>query len=79
MTFMPAWDDLRSRPSRSFTLAAAAYRTTAEAAGNQGSFAVTVPMDCPLIGRWRIVEADLWDRADLDLLEPATTSATRRS
>jgi hypothetical protein len=29
-------------------------------------------MDCQLIGRWRIVEADLWDRAHLDLVEPAT-------
>jgi hypothetical protein len=32
---------------------------------------VTAPMGCPLIGRWRIVEADLWDRAYLDLVEPA--------
>jgi hypothetical protein len=32
---------------------------------------VTVPMDCQLIGRWRIVAADLWDRAHLDLVEPA--------
>ena len=32
---------------------------------------MTVPMDCRLIGRWRIVEADLWDRAHLDLVEPA--------
>ena len=28
-------------------------------------------MDCQLIGRWRIVEADLWDRDYLDLVEPA--------
>ena len=27
--------------------------------------------DCELIGRWRIVEADLWDREYLDLVEPA--------
>ena len=27
--------------------------------------------DCQLIGRWRIVEADLWDRDYLDLVEPA--------
>lgn len=27
---------------------------------------------CRLIGRWRIVEADLWDRGHLDLVEPAT-------
>jgi hypothetical protein len=27
---------------------------------------------CQLIGRWRIVEADLWDREYLDLCGPAT-------
>jgi hypothetical protein len=32
---------------------------------------VTAPMDCRLVGHWRIVEADLWDRAHLDLVEPA--------
>ena len=26
----------------------------------------------PLLGRWRIVEADLWDRDHLDLVEPAS-------
>ena len=26
---------------------------------------------CALIGTWRIVEADLWDREYLDLVEPA--------
>jgi hypothetical protein len=31
-------------------------------------------MDCPLVGRWRIVEADLWDRDYLDLVAPATTA-----
>lgn len=30
------------------------------------------PMNCQLIGQWRIVEADLWDRGYLDLVEPAT-------
>jgi hypothetical protein len=30
--------------------------------------------DCELIGRWRIVEADLWDRDYLDLVEPAYMS-----
>jgi len=29
-------------------------------------------MECRLVGRWRIVEADLWDRDYLDLVEPAT-------
>lgn len=33
---------------------------------------MTAPMNCQLIGRWRIVEADLWDRDYLDLVEPAT-------
>lgn len=28
-------------------------------------------MDCRLIGHWRIVEADIWDRDYLDLVEPA--------
>jgi hypothetical protein len=28
----------------------------------------------PLIGTWRIVEADLWDRDYLDLVEPACIS-----
>ena len=27
--------------------------------------------ECQLIGRWRIVEADIWDRDYLDLAEPA--------
>jgi hypothetical protein len=33
---------------------------------------MTGPANCQLIGRWRIVEADPWDRAYLDLVEPAT-------
>jgi len=32
---------------------------------------MTGPAACELIGRWRIVEADLWDRDYLDLVEPA--------
>jgi hypothetical protein len=28
----------------------------------------------PLIGKWRIVEADLWDRDYLDLVAPACIS-----
>jgi hypothetical protein len=32
---------------------------------------MTAPMNCQLIGRWRVVEADLWDRDHLDLVEPA--------
>ena len=34
------------------------------------------PADCRLIGRWRIVEADLWDRDYLDLSGPATLTIT---
>jgi hypothetical protein len=33
---------------------------------------MTGPADCLLLGRWRIVEADLWERDHLDLVEPAT-------
>jgi hypothetical protein len=33
---------------------------------------MTAPAGCQLIGRWRIVEADLWDRDYLDLDGPAT-------
>lgn len=32
---------------------------------------MTAPMNCQLIGQWRIIEADLWDRDHLDLVEPA--------
>jgi len=32
---------------------------------------MSAPMDCQLIGRWRIVEADIWDRDYLDMVEPA--------
>ena len=32
---------------------------------------MTAAMRCRLIGRWRIVEADIWERDYLDLVEPA--------
>lgn len=32
---------------------------------------MTAPAQSQLIGRWRIVEADLWDRGYLDLVAPA--------
>ena len=35
---------------------------------------MTGPTDCLLIGKWRIVEADLWDNEHLDLVEPAYIS-----
>ena len=31
---------------------------------------MNAPANCRLIGRWRIVESDLWDRAHLDLSGP---------
>ncbi len=37
---------------------------------------MSAPADCNLVGRWRIVEADLWDRAHLDLCGPATITIT---
>jgi hypothetical protein len=37
---------------------------------------VKAPANCRLIGRWRIVEADLWDRAHLNLCGPATLTIT---
>ncbi len=32
---------------------------------------MTAPAGCQLVGRWRIVDADLWDNDYLDLVEPA--------
>lgn len=32
---------------------------------------MSAPAGCKLIGRWRIVEADMWDRDYLDLCGPA--------
>ena len=32
---------------------------------------MTRNVECSLIGKWRINEADLWDRDYLDLVEPA--------
>jgi hypothetical protein len=36
-----------------------------------GEPTMTEPAACQVVGRWRIVEADLWDRDYLDLVEPA--------
>jgi hypothetical protein len=33
---------------------------------------MSAPANCTLVGRWRIVEADIWDRDHLDLCGPAT-------
>jgi hypothetical protein len=37
---------------------------------------MSVPANCQLVGRWRIVEADIWDRDHLDLCGPATLTIT---
>jgi len=37
---------------------------------------MSAPANCQLIGRWRIVEADLWDRGYLDLCGPAVITIT---
>ena len=34
------------------------------------------PANCSLIGPWRIVESDIWDRAYLSLCGPATLTIT---
>jgi hypothetical protein len=38
---------------------------------------MTITADHALLGRWRIVEADLWDRDYLDLVQPAYISFGR--
>ena len=37
---------------------------------------MSAPANCKLIGRWRIVGADIWDRDYLDLCGPATITIT---
>ena len=39
---------------------------------------MNAPANCRLIGRWRIFESDIWDRAYLDLSGPATLTITAR-
>jgi hypothetical protein len=52
------------------TLALAAYNLT-RMPKLLGAAPMTAPMGCRVIGRWRIVEADIWERDYLDLVEPA--------
>jgi hypothetical protein len=37
---------------------------------------MSAPANCKLVGRWRIVEADIWDRDHLDLCGPAMITIT---
>jgi len=45
------------------------------AAQAHGRAGMSAPANCKLIGQWRIVEADLWDRDYLDLCGPAVIAA----
>jgi len=38
---------------------------------------VSAAAECEVVGRWRIVGSDLWDRDDLDLVDPALISIGR--
>src|ERR1700722_18747207 len=42
----------------------------------RGGTEMSAPANCQLVGRWRIVEADIWDHAHLDLCGPATITIT---
>ena len=48
------------------------------AADAHGGLGVKAPANCRLIGRWWIVEADIWDRAYLNLSGPATLTITAK-
>ena len=37
---------------------------------------MSAPANCQLVGRWRIIEADIWDRDHLDLRGPAMMTIT---
>ena len=37
---------------------------------------MSVPANCKLVGGWRIVKADIWDRAYLNLSGPVTITIT---
>jgi hypothetical protein len=37
---------------------------------------MSAPANCKLIGRWRIVQADIWERDHLDLCGPAMMTIT---
>jgi hypothetical protein len=67
----------RERVGWPFAFAAAAYNL-ARLPKLLEAFGVKALADCRLIGRWRIVEADLWDRVYLDLCGPATLTITAR-
>src|SRR5579863_1558242 len=51
-------------------------RLQSGAAAQAAGRGMSAPAGCKLIGRWRIVEADLWERAHLDLCGPATLTIT---
>lgn len=61
----------RDRVGWAFTFQRRRLQSDAAAETHRGAD-MTAPAGCQLIGRWRIVEADLWDRDYLDLVAPAT-------
>jgi hypothetical protein len=40
---------------------------------------MSAPANCQLVGSWRIVEADIWDRDHLDLCGPAMITITDKA
>jgi hypothetical protein len=65
----------RGHPYMGFHLCSRRLQSGA-AAEALGGLGVKAPANCRLIGRWRIVEADMWDRAYLNLSGPATITIT---
>jgi hypothetical protein len=61
-----------ARVGFAFTFAAAAYNLVRLPKLSRAGADMMAIRDHPLIGTWRIVEADLWDRDYLDLVEPAS-------
>ena len=63
------WIKISERPAQS-RLCRSGRQLGASPQGNRG-IVVASPASGELIGRWWILEADLWDRDYLDLVEPA--------
>ena len=64
----------RDRVAWAFTFTAAAYNLTR--LPKLLDAGMSAPANCRLVGRWRIVEADIWDQTYLDLSGPATITIT---
>lgn len=62
----------RSRPRRMGLHFRGGGLQSGAVAEADGRVAMSAASNCRLIARWRIVEADLWDRGYLDTVEPVT-------